>query len=129
VNPYQDIEREVRDSKSLKDLVSALDKLLTGGFAVWDDGELYSIKQLVERINGLRIEIFSREHAPPHFHVSGGDIDATFAIEDGRLLCGKIDGRNLRLVQWWYERGRTVLVETWNQTRPDDCPVGEMGTS
>jgi hypothetical protein len=129
MNPYQELERRVRDASSLSDLVAALEILLTGGFAVWTDGQLYEIKQLVERINGLKVEIFAREHAPPHFHVRGGDIDATFAIEDGRLLGGTIDGRSLRLVQWWYERGKPVLVETWNQTRPDNCPVGELRTS
>jgi hypothetical protein len=129
MSPYQELDQRVRGASSLRDLVAALEILLTGGYAVWTDGQLYEIRQLVERINGLRVEIFAREHAPPHFHVRGGDIDATFAIEDGRFLNGSIDGRSLRLVQWWYERGKPLLIETWNQTRPDNCPVGELRNS
>jgi hypothetical protein len=129
VNPYQEIEKRVRDATSLEELAAVLEILLSGEFAVWTDGQLYSIKQLVARIKGLKVEIFPREHAPPHFHVSAGDINATFAIDDGRLLSGDIDGRSLRLVQWWYERGKPLLIDTWNRTRPDDCPVGAMRTS
>jgi len=129
VNPYQELEQRARDATSLEELAAVLEILLGGGFAVWTDGQLYSIKQLVARINGLKVEIFPKEHAPPHFHVNAGDISATFAIDDCRLLSGDIDGRSLRLVQWWYERGKPLLIDTWNQTRPDDCPVGAMRTS
>jgi hypothetical protein len=39
----------------------ALAALLSGGFAVWTDGSLYSIRELVAKVNGLQSE-FSREN-------------------------------------------------------------------
>lgn len=126
MTPYDIVESEVLAATSLEESAKALEHLISGGFAVWDDGSLYSIKQLVGSVKGLRIEIFAREHPPPHFHVSGGGIDAMFSLVDGSHLEGEVSGRDRRLVEWWYRRSRLLLVETWNQTRPENCPVGPI---
>jgi hypothetical protein len=126
VNPYPDIESAVSSATSLEDGALALERLLSGGYAVWTDGSLYSIKQLVERFRGLKIEIFPREHPPPHFHVSAADIDATFSLTDCELLQGHVPARELALIKWWYARSRPLLVNTWNRTRPSNCPVGPI---
>lgn len=126
MSPYAEIERRVQDAKSLDELTTALNLLLSGGFSVWTDGSLYEIKQPVAQVQGLRIEVFSREHAPPHFHVSSSDIDAVFSVADCSLIRGTIDGRSRKLVEWWYERGRNTIVAAWNSTRPSDCPVGPI---
>ena len=124
MNPYEEIERRASSTKSLQVSAEVLEILLSGGFSVWTDGSLYSIKQLVARVNGLRIEVFSREHSPPHFHISGGGIDATFSISDCEHLSGEIGGREKALVKWWYARSKPSLVRAWNESRPSDCPVG-----
>ncbi len=126
MTPYELIEQRVNAASDLLASAKALEHLLSGGFAVWEDGSLYSVKQLVARVNGLKIEVFAREHPPPHFHISGGDIDATFSLIDGSHLHGQISGREKALVGWWYERSRTLLIDTWNKTRPEDCPVGPV---
>jgi hypothetical protein len=126
LNPYQEIEQKVTRARTLDELAATLEILLSGGYGVWTDGSLYDIRQLVERVNGLKIEVFAKEHAPPHFHVRGGDVDATFTIADGTLMTGTINGTQLRLVRWWYERSRNSLIEIWNATRPADCPVGPI---
>jgi len=124
--PHQLIEHEVQSAASLEQATAALDKLLSSGLSVWQDGTLYYTKQLVARVHGLKIEIFAREHPPPHFHVSGAGIDATFSLADCSRLHGTISGREEQLVRWWYARSRTVLVRAWNQTRPTGCPVGPL---
>jgi hypothetical protein len=126
MNPYDEIERRIRDAQSLTDAAAVLEELLSGGYSVWTDGSLYNIRQLVERINGLRIEVYSDEHAPPHFHVSAPDIDAVFSVKEGAFIRGDIDGRNRRLIEWWYQRSREQIVAAWNATRPADCPVGPV---
>ena len=30
-----------------------------------------------------------------------------------------------KAVKKWYPTNRGLLIDTWNQTRPADCPVGE----
>lgn len=124
MNLTKEFELAISQSKSLDELTKALDALLCGGYSVWEDGSLYHIRQLVTKINGLRIEIFAKEHAPPHFHVSGGDIDASFSIKDCSLLIGHIGGRERKLVNWWHQRSKEILVRIWDETRPFDCPVG-----
>lgn len=124
MNQYEELEKRINNADSLEELVGVLETLFNSGFSVWTDGELYNIKQLVAKVNGLHFEINSKEHAPPHFHVKGGDIDATFSINDGKLLHGNIDGRRKALVGWWYKHSRDQLITVWNQTRPSDCPVG-----
>jgi hypothetical protein len=126
MDEYQDLESRAKEAASLQDAAAVLSDLLTGGYSVWTDGSLYSIKQLVARVRGLQIHVYSDEHAPPHFHVKSPDVDASFTIQDGSFMHGNIDGREQRLVIWWYERSRPLLVAAWNATRPSDCPVGPI---
>jgi hypothetical protein len=126
MNQYEEIESRALNAKTLDDSTEVLAFLLSRGFSVWTDGELYNIKQLVARVDGIRIEVFAREHPPPHFHIEGGDIDATFSILDCSLIDGRIDRRQRALVEWWYKRSRAVLINAWNKSRPSDCPVGPI---
>ena len=126
MNPYEEIERSIVEAHSLEEGATALARLLAGGFSVWTDGSLYHVRELVAKVNGLRIRVFAREHPPPHFHVAGSNLDATFSIADCALIEGPIDSRNRRLVEWWYKRSRPLLVRAWNRTRPTDCPVGPL---
>ncbi len=41
-----------------------------------------SIEFLVDRLAGLRVEVFAREHPPPHFHVTCGGEFANYRIAD-----------------------------------------------
>lgn len=124
MNQYDLIEKKIVDSENLDELAKCLFILLNGNFAVWTDGALYNIKQLVSIHNGLRIEIYPDEHPPPHFHVKGGDINASFSIADCELIAGKVDGRRRALIEWWHKRGKNKLIEVWNDTRPSECSVG-----
>jgi len=91
-----------------------------------EDGSFYEVRHLVGQFKGLRIEIYSREHPPPQFHVSGGGLDATFSLIDGALLTGVVRPAQRRAIEYWYALSRPVLVKTWNETRPSDCPVGPI---
>jgi hypothetical protein len=124
--PYDSLEQEVESAKSLEQSATALAHLLSSGVAVWEDGSLYSVRHLVGSVKGLKIEVFAREHPPPHFHISGGDINAIFSLTTCEHLKGNISGRELSLIKWWYEKSRPNLISAWNQTRPSDCPVGPI---
>lgn len=111
---------------TLQESADVLSELLEDGCAVWTDGTLYNIKQLVDRVAGLQIQVYAKEHAPPHFHVRSSNVDAVFTVDDCSFIRGNIDRRQQRLVQWWYKRSRPLLVSVWNATRPTDCPVGPI---
>lgn len=126
LDPIRELEQRAEEVATLQDATAVLETLLAEGFAVWEDGSLYYIRQLVDEVGGLKVHVYSREHAPPHFHVNGGGIDATFSILDCSLLKGQIQGRERRLIEWWHARSKPTLVETWNATRPSDCSVGPI---
>ena len=126
MNPYESLERHAKSAESLDDAARVLSELFTGGYSVWHDGQLYSIRQLVGRAEGLHIHVFANEHPPPHFHVKSPDVDAIFTIDDCTFIRGNIDGREKRLVKWWYDRTRPQLVAAWNTTRPANCTVGPI---
>jgi hypothetical protein len=94
---------------------------------VEDDGEEYLLenKKLVARLNGLKIEIYPDEHVPPHFHVKSPNINASFSIESCSKLEGKISGKDLSKIRYWYKHSKPLLINIWNSTRPSNCEVGE----
>jgi hypothetical protein len=103
--------------------------VLSSGAYVYDNGGIPSLlfgRALVGQVNGLRIQIFPREHAPAHFHVSGPDVDASFQIEDGAFLQGTISAKDAALVRYWYRDAMPRLIEVWNATRPSNCKVGKL---
>ena len=118
------------DLKSLDDWAVYLESILNGNCTVMEINgklELLLIKALVASIRGMKIEIFPKEHAPPHFHVKSADIDASFSINDCSLLHGKIDHMDYDKILYWYNSGaKQILVEKWNLTRPSKCIVGPI---
>lgn len=92
-----------------------------------DRGMRMLTEETVAKLNGMSIVIQALEHPPPHFHVRFAGGNASFNIEDGTRLPNvkgleKFD-HNIR--KWWSDN-RCTLIETWNRTRPDQCPVGSM---
>jgi hypothetical protein len=73
----------------------------------------------------MKVEIYSNEHAPPHFHVTYGGKSGSFSLRDCALVKG---GENMRKerksIEVWHSRNKMKLIEFWNDTRPDNCPVG-----
>lgn len=89
-----------------------------------DEFFLIEIKQLVARVDGLKMEIYSDEDPPPHFHVLAPDVSAKFDIESCELLKGDISGRDIRKVRYWHKYAKPILIEAWDSTRPTYCTVG-----
>lgn len=91
-----------------------------------EDGELVliEIRQLVARVNGLKIEIYSNEHPPPHFHVKSPNVNASFSIESCEKLEGSINSQDLKKIQFWHQHAKPLLIDVWNSTRPTYCSVG-----
>lgn len=89
-----------------------------------DDGLRYLGEKLVGQLQGLKIEVFANEHPPPHFRVKYSGETANYAISDCRQLNGGLE-KWYRNVKEWHSKNKQLLIDTWNNTRPSDCPVGE----
>jgi len=96
-------------------------------YVLEEDGDLILVqaKQLVDRLNGLKIEIYPNEHPPPHFHVKSPNVDASFTIEDCSLLNGDVSGKDYDKIRYWHKFSKDLLIDVWDKTRPYQCQVGK----
>ncbi len=81
---------------------------------------------LVKEIYGIKIEVFANEHPPPHFRVKNADGEANYRIFDCKRLNGS--GKILkcdRVIQKWWKKNKSKIIDAWNEHRPTDCPVGK----
>jgi len=110
--------------KSIDEFEIQLSQLLSSG-AYYYDGEIVEARELVDRINGIKIEIYSNEHPPPHFHIITQGSRASLRLDNGDILENSgFSGKQIRTVQAWFLKSKDKLIEVWNRTRPDNCQVG-----
>jgi intein/homing endonuclease len=84
---------------------------------VWPDGTVIEIKTLVNKVRNLRIEMYSNDHNPPHFHVKTkcGTINAKFKLEDCSLLSGEVDTKDYRRIKAFHKDFQDELWKYWNE--------------
>lgn len=77
------------------------------------------IKERVMNVGYLHVEIFSRDHNPPHFHVFSKDkkVNVKFTIENCELISGEIDAKSLKKIRTAYrsEKGKILMEKMWNK--------------
>ena len=62
---------------------------------------------------GIVIQMFWRDHAPPHFHATYGDDEALIDIRTLEVIGGRLPRRALLLVLEWAQDHRAELLEDW----------------
>jgi hypothetical protein len=63
---------------------------------------------------GLVIQMFWKDHAPPHFHALYGEHEALIDLRELRLLRGSLPRRAMALLLEWAADHRDELMEDWN---------------
>ena len=86
----------------------------------------YERRQLLGRINGIKIEIFPNEHTPPHFHITAPDFKASFTIDKCELHEGNVSASTHKKIEEFYAKNRDQIIDLWNRLRPYNCPVGPI---
>ena len=66
---------------------------------------------------GMIIQMYWRDHAPPHFHVRYNGHEGAISIESGELIAGKLPPMALRLAREWAQRHRDELLANWERGR------------
>ena len=116
------------DLNGLEEYAEWLEAILHNPCSVWEENGtefLIEIRQLVARVNGLKMEIYANEHPPPHFHVKSPNVNASFTIESCEKLEGSLDPKDFKKVKFWHKSAKQLLVNAWNDTRPTNCTVGQ----
>jgi len=93
---------------------------------VLPDGTVIRTKAQITRVGGVIIEVYSKEHAPPHFHVRYSGKNATYRIDNCERLEGSLGTNEDKIVKYWFKKGggKDLLIDAWNKTRPGDCSIG-----
>ncbi len=72
------------------------------------------------RIGPYRIEIRTREHGVPHFHIVGPNGDASVSIEGFRILAATgVNERDLRRICKVLEDHQETMLEVWNENQKE----------
>lgn len=64
---------------------------------------------------GIVIEMFWREHGPPHFHATYAEHEAVITIDTLDIIRGELPRRAQGLVLEWAEQHRDALQENWHR--------------
>jgi Domain of unknown function (DUF4160) len=67
----------------------------------------------VSSFYGILIQMFWRDHAPPHFHALYAEHEAQIEIRTLETIEGSLPKRALALVLEWAAEHRQELMENW----------------
>jgi len=107
------------------EITKSLEESFRKGPILNDRGMRRLEEKLVGKIKGLKVEIFSHEHPPPHFKVTYQGESNNFSIDDSTPLNGTRLKKWFRNIKKWHLENKDTLIKYWNENRPTDCPVGK----
>lgn len=64
---------------------------------------------------GITIQMFFKDHNPPHFHARYGGSVALVSIETGEIIAGDIPTTARRLVKDWALAHQAELRDNWQR--------------
>jgi Domain of unknown function (DUF4160) len=73
----------------------------------------------LDRISGIRVCVFSRDHLPPHFHAFYGEYEALIDIREGTVIAGGLPRKKLHEVLEYLAENHEDLLETFYQLNPN----------
>ncbi|NBC47399.1 MAG: DUF4160 domain-containing protein [Gammaproteobacteria bacterium] len=76
----------------------------------------------VSRFFGIVIQMFWREHAPPHFHALYGEHEVLIDIRTLEPIGGHLLKRALTLTTEWAMEHRQELMENWDLCQSKQPP-------
>lgn len=77
----------------------------------------------LERIDGIVIVVYGRDHLPPHIHAFHGDDVALVNIRTGEIMEGVLRLKKLKVVQKWLLENRQRAETNFYNLNPGLNPV------
>lgn len=68
---------------------------------------------------GIRITMYFKDHAPPHFHAEYAGESAAVNIQECSVMSGSLPNRQLKYVLAWAEMHRDELMQDWELARSE----------
>ena len=63
---------------------------------------------------GIVVQMYWRDHPPPHIHVFYQGFEALIALEDGEAIGGRLPPKASTLVRDWVLSRRRELLHNWD---------------
>lgn len=76
----------------------------------------------ISRFFGIVIQMFAKDHVPPHFHASYGGFHGHIRIDPVVLLHGRLPPRVFALIVEWATLHRDELLSNWERLRQGELP-------
>ena len=76
----------------------------------------------VSQFFGIVIQMFWREHVPPHFHALYGEHEALIDIRTLEVIAGQLPRRAHSLTIEWAVEHRAELMEDWDLCQAKQAP-------
>ncbi|MGV8136572.1 MAG: DUF4160 domain-containing protein [Mangrovibacterium sp.] len=72
----------------------------------------------IKIIDSIKIDIYSREHLPPHFHVLYAEYEELIEIESLNTYVGKVPVAQKKKVMDWARNNQDYLMGIFKQLNP-----------
>jgi len=76
----------------------------------------------ISRFFGIVVQMYLRDHDPPHFHVRYGSFRGRIGIEPVEALEGDLPPRPLGMVLYWARLHQAELMVCWQRVRAEQPP-------
>jgi hypothetical protein len=70
-------------------------------------------------IDGIKIDLYFDDHAPPHFHALFAEYEVLIAIKTLDVHQGSLPKKQLKKIIQWARKNQDLLLEIWqiNQSK------------
>ena len=68
----------------------------------------------VARVDGVKIQLYAKEHPPPHFHAVTAEFRAQIAIDPLAVINGSLPPAKLKAVLDWASTRQEALMKAWD---------------
>jgi hypothetical protein len=72
----------------------------------------------IKIIDSIKIDVYSRDHPPPHFHAIYAEYEELIVIESLEALAGYMPHAQRRKVLQWARNNKRLLLDNYNRLNP-----------
>ncbi len=72
----------------------------------------------IKKIDGIKIDVYSREHPPPHFHAKYAEYEELIEIETLNTYAGKLPRNKKEKVIKWAKENKQILSDNFKRLNP-----------
>jgi len=75
----------------------------------------------IHRIDSIKIDVYSRDHLPPHFHAIYAEHEALLVIKTLEIYEGSLPNTQLKIVREWASdpKVKKILLENFKRLNPN----------